>query len=218
MDVQELQRQVQAFRDKVISYQTTCKGYERDIRDWTKRRRALEEKQQDCRQASAIVQRAADEARLGLKGRFEAVGSAALQAVFGPDYNLVITTEQKRNTTWATIGITSKDNREPQDPLFARGGSTVDIVAMANRLVYLEESGMIGSLLLDEPGRCVATDKREDMGRMLEELHRMTGRQVLMVTHHDEFKLMFPTAIMLTEESMGVERRQEVVDVDEKEL
>lgn len=149
------------------------------------------------RKAALLVQRAADAQRESLRQRFERTVSAALQSTFGGSYGFRITVEEKKNGTHAYFGIISELNREPQDPLFARGGSTVDVCSMALRLAYMGELGIPGPIILDEPSKHVSESYREANAQMIEQLHQITGRQMLIISHDSTLKQYIPNTIEL---------------------
>jgi len=197
MQTETLRQEVQSFHDQLVGRQANIQLLTEQLQEKQGRQNILEDNQKRMRMASMLIERAATEARMGLKERFEQVVGAALKRVFGEDYEFKVVLESKRNATWAKFAILSDDMREPQDPLFARGGSTVDVCAIALRLVYMEVEGRPGFLLMDEPGQNISEKHLEATAEMIEQLHRMTGRQLLVITHHKKFKELWPTAIDL---------------------
>jgi ABC-type dipeptide/oligopeptide/nickel transport system ATPase component len=183
MNLSTLQNTTSSLHDEIVGLQSRCDllttqiDGQRAIRDEYKSRQSI------FRQASILVGRAADDAREGIRQRFESTVTAALRAVFDSSYAFHIEVTQHANATSADFYISSAENREPQNPLDTRGGSVVDICAIALRLAYLDEMGADGPVIMDEPTKHVSAVYRAACAEMLLKLQAMTGRQVVVITH-----------------------------------
>lgn len=197
IDLDLLRNATQKMREREAAARAIVDKSKKQISKLDEKRESLESGQRTMRQASILIGKAADEARSQLKNSFEAIVSAALRTVFDQGYKFHTILENKKNATWATFAVSSDDDKTMQDPLFARGGSVVDVCAIALRFAYLQESCMPGMVLLDEPGKNVSEKHREATASMIDRLQKITGRQIIMVTHHREFKDFFPNTIEL---------------------
>jgi len=199
MNLTELNDTVYELHGQVAAGQGRCELISDRIEEQTAEVERLQLQQKEARMSSMLVEQAANEARQGVKARFEGVAGAALRPVFGDDYGFEIVIEEKKNGTFAYCAITNEENHEALDPLFSKGGSTVDVAALALRMAYLEESGASGPLVLDEPTRMVSQQQIEATAWTIDTLQKLTGRQIIMVTHHPVFKSVFPAALNLDE-------------------
>ena len=183
MTFQALQSYTSDLHDRIVGSKSRCELLYSQIEEKVKKKTEYRESQEIYREASILIGRAADDAREGIRQRFETTVSSALQAVFDPSYEFHIQVTQHANATSADFYISSEENREPQDPLTARGGSVVDVCAVALRLAYLEEMGVPGPVFFDECTKHVSEGFRDAAAEMLVTLQRITGRQLVIVTH-----------------------------------
>ncbi len=197
MNIETLNKLTDDLKTDVAKRRGNCEGIQKRIDRQVEEQQALVIQQTEARKASLLVEQAANEARQGVKERFEGVAGAALRPVFGDDYGFEIIIEEKKNGTFAYCAITNAENHEAFDPLLSKGGSTIDVASIALRMAYLEESGAPGPLILDEPAKMVSQQQIEATARTIETLQKLTGRQIIMVTHHAAFKSVFPAALDL---------------------
>ena len=183
MNLTDLKTFASDLHDRVVGRRSRIELLASQIEEKKVEKSAKRGRQEIFREASILVGRAADDAREGIRQRFETTVSAALQAVFDPSYEFHIQVTQHANATHADFFISSDENREPQNPLDARGGSVVDVCAVALRLAYLEELGAEGPVFLDEPTSHVSEGFRAAAAEMLVTLQKITGRQVVIISH-----------------------------------
>lgn len=145
-------------------------------------------------QIQALFGKVSEFAREQLTIRVEQTVTAALQAIF-KDSQLefkieLLTLGGKPAARWQVVSNYETDGKittvaaNPED---ARGGGITDVVSLALRLALLElaRPRPEGPLLLDEPGKMISQEYVPNLAEFLRQYARQTGRQVIMVTHHE---------------------------------
>jgi DNA repair exonuclease SbcCD ATPase subunit len=138
--------------------------------------------------AKFLLTKTAEEAREVARQRLESIVTNALQYVFGPDFNFVIEMKESRGRAEADFYVESIQgaNVVRTDPMVARGGGVVDIIAIALQLaiVQIHQNPRIqGPIILDEPGKHVDTENAIKLAMFLNEMSHHFNRQIIMVTH-----------------------------------
>lgn len=143
------------------------------------------------RLVQALLTQTSEYARTQTVRHIEALVTAALQAVFQREIRfqvLLRTIGGAPAVEWRVVDDLSDGLTVAGEPEEARGGGVVDVCSLALRLAVLElvrpKPG--GPILLDEPGKHVAAEHREALGRFLRAYAERAGRQVLLVTHAEE--------------------------------
>jgi len=142
------------------------------------------------RQVQILLAKTSEFARQQLVQRLQTTVTAALQAVFDrDDIRFEIELKTIGNAPAANWSISSfyGDTEIKTEPESARGGGYVDIVSLALRLALLElaRPKPEGSILLDEPGKMISKEYLPNVAEFLKSYAAKTGRQILMVTHHE---------------------------------
>lgn len=151
----------------------------------------LRERLQVLEAVQLLFNKTSELARARVKVHVEQVVTAALQAVFGRDIRFeILLTDQAGQTaaSWRVVDTTDSGETVSGDPEDARGGGISDVVSLALRLALLElvRPRLGGPILLDEPGKHVSAEHRQALGEFLRAYAQRTGRQIIMVTHHEE--------------------------------
>ena len=109
-----------------------------------------------------------------------------LSMVF-PDsnYQFVIDFVERRGTVEADLWL-EDDEGERYHPLDAVGGGISDFVSLLLRITYLILSDYENTLICDEPGKFISSDKREEAANFLKKICEDFDFQVLMVSHIPE--------------------------------
>jgi DNA repair exonuclease SbcCD ATPase subunit len=141
----------------------------------------------DLIEARRIVAEVAKLTQIQFKEYVENLVTIAIQSVFPEKgYKFVIEFDVKRNKSEAQLLVQSGD-KEPYRPEDEQGGSIVDIISFALRIVLwsLQSPRSRNVLILDEPfrftGKLVSV-----VGNMMKEISQKLGLQIIMVTHSDE--------------------------------
>jgi DNA repair ATPase RecN len=138
--------------------------------------------------AKLLLIETAKEARENARAQLEDIVTAALQYVFGPDFKFIIDIRETARGVAAEFFVESDQDgkRVRTNPMDARGGGVVDIIAIALQLALVQihrEPAIHGPIILDEPGKHVSEDYAVKLAMFLEEMSKQFGRQIVMVTH-----------------------------------
>jgi DNA repair exonuclease SbcCD ATPase subunit len=155
------------------------------------------------RQVQVLLGKASEFARQQLKTRIEQTVTAALAAIFN-DSTMKFEIEMstiggKPAADWRVVScyeIPAKAGDEDvkisaytvvASPEDAKGGGVTDVVSLALRLALLELSRPRpgGPVLFDEPGKMISKEYLPNVAEFLKQYAAKTGRQIIMVTHHE---------------------------------
>ena len=148
------------------------------------------------RQVQVLLSKASEFAREQLKTRIEQTVTAALTAIFA-DSTMRFEIEMgsiggRPSADWRVVSCYGDTGSESQvsvvaSPEDAKGGGVTDIVSLALRLALLELSRPKpgGPVLFDEPGKMISKEYLPSVAEFLKQYAAKTGRQIIMVTHHE---------------------------------
>jgi len=152
----------------------------------------LADRRQESEQARAAAESARDVVAEVLvitqgkvKGYLEEVVGLALSAVYGEDYGFQLDFDVRRNQSEVTPWIVKNGDRySPRDEV---GGGVLDVASLGMRLAMYALSNPRPSPLfvLDEPAKFLSRDRQADFGRMLSEMSRRMGIQIILVSHSE---------------------------------
>ena len=171
------------------------------------------------RQVQVLLSKASEFARQQLKTRIEQTVTAALAAIFN-DSTMKFEIEMstiggKPAADWRVVScykIPAKAGDEDvkisaytvvASPEDAKGGGVTDVVSLALRLALLELSRprVEGPVLLDEPGKMISKEYLPNVAEFLKQYAAKTGRQIIMVTHHDVLADVADVGYQVTQEN-----------------
>ena len=171
------------------------------------------------RQVQVLLGKASEFARQQLKTRIEQTVTAALAAIFA-DSTMRFEIEMKDiggkpAADWRVVScyeIPAKAGDEDvklsaytvvASPEDAKGGGVTDVVSLALRLALLELSRprVEGPVLLDEPGKMISKEYLPNVAEFLKQYAAKTGRQIIMVTHHDVLTDVADVGYKVTQEN-----------------
>jgi hypothetical protein len=138
--------------------------------------------------ANIVLQKLADRSRRKAAGKFEHLGTMALQYSMGSDYELLIDIPPETNKKpKADVFIKRKSSGLLTDPLEDNGGGIVDIAGASFRLVTLQNSEPVsdGPVIFDEPFKMVSKEFIPDATAFMNNIVADFGRQIIMSTHND---------------------------------
>lgn len=187
--VDQLQGKQQALEEHLAQTRILQSQAESDIRDWQK--------------VQSLFGQVSEYAREQLKVTVEQTVTAALQAIFEDsqlEFLILLKTQGgKPAAEWAVVsqynheGTPATVAANPED---ARGGGITDVVSLALRLALLElaRPRPEGPLLLDEPGKMISAEYVPNLAEFLKSYAQRTGRQIILVTHHEALADVADTA------------------------
>ncbi len=164
------------------------------------------------RQVQLLLSKASEYAREQLKTRIEQTVTAALAAIFADSsmrFEIEMSTIGGRPAAdWRVVscyGDTGSENQvsvvaSPED---AKGGGVTDVVSLALRLALLELSRPKpgGPVLFDEPGKMISKEYLPSVAEFLKQYAAKTGRQIIMVTHHEVLADVADVGYKVTQEN-----------------
>lgn len=157
------------------------------------------------RQVQVLLTEVSNYARRQLVERIEATVTAALQTVLADD-SLRFEVEMREiggraSAEWRVVSRYS-DVEVSNNPEDSRGGGLVDIVSLALRLALLELSKPRpeGPIILDEVGKHVSAEYRENLAYFLKTYAQRTNRQIILVTHAEELAACADVSYRVTQE------------------
>jgi len=156
------------------------------VRDLKDKLQGLEEKAILIGKAQALVQLVAQETQEELRYKIAGLVTLALRAVFPDPYTFIVRFTQKRGRTEAEM-LVEREGLEI-DPYEASGGGVVDVIAFALRLCLwrLKARRTEALMILDEPFRFVSRDLQARVGKMVSDVSRKLGLQLIIVSHEEE--------------------------------
>jgi DNA repair exonuclease SbcCD ATPase subunit len=138
-----------------------------------------------------MLAKAADFSREQLKVQIEETVTAALQGILLRDdirfaIEMWMNADSKPNARWKIVSRCDGQTVE-SEPEDGNGGGVTDVVSLALRAALLELSkpkpgGLFG---LDEPGKMVSKEYLPNLAEFFKRYLGQTGRQGLIITHHD---------------------------------
>ena len=139
----------------------------------------------DVEEAQMLLQHVAQQTQAELEYHVSELVSLALESVFPDPYEMCVEFVLRRNKTEADLLFKRDD--EYVEPLEASGGGTADVAAFALRvsLMGLEEQQRDAVLVLDEPFRFVSRNLQALASKMLADLSKRIGMQMIIVSHEE---------------------------------
>jgi len=169
------------------------------------------------RDVQILLSKASEFARQQLKTRIEQTVTAALAAIFN-DSTMKFEIEMgniggKPAADWRVVSCYEMPAKAGDEdvkisaytvvasPEDAKGGGVTDVVSLALRLALLELSRPKpgGPVLLDEPAKMVSQEYLSNLAAFLKQYAAKTGRQIIMVTHHDVLADVADTGYKVTQ-------------------
>ena len=137
----------------------------------------------DTEDAQVFLQAVAKQVQQRLEYHVSEIATLALESVFPDPYIVKLTFESKRGKTDAQFSFI-RDGEEV-DPLTGAGGGTVDVAAFALRLALwsLKSPRTRPTIILDEPFKWPSKSVRSNVAKLLKDLSKKLGIQIIMVTH-----------------------------------
>lgn len=124
-----------------------------------------------------------------IKDGFETLVTYALRFIYSQDYAFQLEFGRRGNLQELNFNIKTPEFEEACDPLDTSGGGVLDIVSLALRAVLLEVSvpKIEGFLMLDESLKHLSKYYLMNASQFLNELNKRLGRQIIFITHQQEF-------------------------------
>lgn len=174
--VDQLTGKQQALESQLFQAQVKLNLAQTEIEAWQK--------------VQVLFGKVSEYAREQLKTRVEQTVTAALQGIFEDsrlEFRIELkTVASKPAAEWQVVSQYGEATvaANPED---ARGGGITDVVSLALRLALLElaRPKPEGPVLLDEPGKMISAEYVPNLAEFLKQYAQRTGRQIILVTHHE---------------------------------
>jgi len=133
-------------------------------------------------------------------GKIELICSDALGEILGdPDIKFKIKTEKKKGGLETHFLINDKKLGDI-NLMKGEAGAVKNIISVGLRLLFVElySPKLEGPILLDEVGSNISVSFQESFGKFLKKFSELTGRQIILVTHHAPVIAEATTKIVLS--------------------
>ena len=158
---------------------------ERTVEMCESAKKNLTEQQADLEKALAILRGLEEETRELFQSMLGDLASHCVSAVFGEDIRIKLVSKTYRDV--AALDIVVEQDEMETDIFSAKGGSLVQVVAFALRLVLVVTNPSLRNFMaLDEPFAMVSAEYRPRLAALLIELNRELGVQFFIITHEPE--------------------------------
>ena len=136
---------------------------------------------------------------------FEKVGTSALQIIHqSNDYKFKLKFGRKGSYPTVEFCILTPEMQEYHDILNVSAGGSRDVLALALRFIVLELSQNKGFLFLDEiEKRLDNPETIKNMIKFIIDFQQRTGRQMMVITHKQEFVNAVPNPIIMKAREMS---------------
>jgi len=157
-----------------------------DNQDKVDRLKILKEQNLKAVEILNLVQKTTTEK---IKESFETIVGYALKYIYSDDYSFELEFNRRGNLGTMDFNIKTPEFSESADPNDTSGGGVLDICALALRMVLLEVSQpkVEGCIILDESLKHLSKDYLFKASQFLNEINKKLGRQILFITHQQEF-------------------------------
>ncbi len=162
-----------------------------------------------------LFQKTSKYAREQGKAQIENLTTKSLRYIFDKNYQFEIDISEKRNISSAEFYVVEENENTivKTKPEISKGGGIVDIVSLALRLSFLENTNpkVEGPLILDEPAKHVSQDYTFDIGDFLLQFSKQMNRQIIMITHNPHLASLSENIYKVNQEKgiSNVEKQQE---------
>ena len=162
-----------------------------------------------------LFQKTSKYAREQGKAQIENLTTKSLRYIFDKNYQFEIDISEKRNISSAEFYVVEENENTiiKTKPEISKGGGIVDIVSLALRLWFLENTNpkVEGPLILDEPAKHVSQDYTFDIGDFLLQFSKQMNRQIIMITHNPHLASLSENIYKVNQENgiSNVEKQQE---------
>ncbi len=152
-----------------------------------------------------LFQKTSQYAREQGKIQIENLATRSLRYIFDKDYKFEIEITEKRNNSSAEFFIVEENENGiiKTKPDISKGGGIVDIVSLALRMSFLENSNpkIEGPLILDEPTKHVSEEYTFDIGDFLVQFSKQMQRQIIMITHNSHLASLSKNIYRVSQEN-----------------
>lgn len=188
-EIEQIQSQFKDFSDDVVKLQHEYKLRSSDIEKSRLLIDQLEYEKITNKKAVELLSVVQGVTRDKIKDGFETLVTHALRFIYSEGYSFQLEFGRRGNLQELNFNIKTPDFEEYASPLDTSGGGILDIVSLTLRAVLLEVSvpKIDGFLMLDESLKHLSKEYISNASQFLNELNKRLGRQIIFITHQQEF-------------------------------
>lgn len=184
----DLDNNISKLKRHFYSESAKKENLEERKKETEKKVKEIQEEVDTLEKVSILFQKTAQYAREQGKVQIENLTTNSLNYIFDDNSKFEIELTEKRNTSNADFYIVEENENGlvKTNPEISKGGGIVDVVSLALRLAFLENSTkrIEGPLILDEPTKHVSLDHIMEVGDFLLQFSKEMNRQIIMITHN----------------------------------
>ena len=136
--------------------------------------------------ASTLLQLVSEETRERSIGKIESIVTQAIQEVYGDKaLKFKIVFENKRSAVSVEFKLWDENLKQFLNIVRCEAGGIKNIIAAILRLVVIDlyHPKIEGPVILDEIGVHISQEHRARFGKFLQQYSKLTGRQIILVSH-----------------------------------
>ena len=124
-----------------------------------------------------------------IKEGFTSIVTYALRYVFNDDYKFELNFDRRGNLQEIDFNVLPPNRKEATDIMDSSGGGVIDVVSFSLRIILMELSKpqIEGFVALDESFKHLSTCYLPNAYKLLKEINKKTNRQIILVTHQQDF-------------------------------
>lgn len=191
------------FKNNFIKEKAKKESIESAIKNYKLQIKILEDNVAETEKISNILSSVALQSKQSIVKFLEDIVTDALRYISETDYSFKIEIDDAGKTYKCNFylveevdGVISK--QKPED---ACGGGFIDIISTTLRYAYLSlynSPKLMGSIILDEPGKMVSQDMSIRFAEFIKKLGEDFNRQTIMITHNENLKIIGDNEILIT--------------------
>ncbi len=186
MTVDEFERKLAIAESKLLTLQGQKDSLTAQIKTNLAAIKDAEERNDIFLKASSLLQLVSEKTREQSIGKIESIITQAIQEVYGDkSLQFKIIFENKRGTVSVEFKLWDGKLNQYLNLVRCEAGGIKNIIAAILRLVVIDlyHPKIEGPVVLDEIGVHISQEYRARFGKFLQQYSRLTGRQIILVSH-----------------------------------
>lgn len=123
-----------------------------------------------------------------LKETFETIVTYALRYIYDKELDFKLKFDRRGNLGTLDFGILSDEVTDILDLVDCEAGGIIDILALALRITLIESTQTSNFIVFDESFKHLSSEYRPKASLFLSELNKKLNKQIIMISHAQEFK------------------------------
>lgn len=194
MDLKQIKAQIQNRRRVLDTRTGEARAIHRKVNEVAEEVEDLKQQIDDYTKAVLLLASISEERQEAAQRQIEALVTRGLQTILGNEYSFHVvqtTKDRDKRPEVEFIVRTTSSNKVLDTPVTARGGGVVATVSVLLRVIILllSKKDRDIPLILDESFAHLSARYIEPIAQFLSELTKLTGIQIILVTHSREFAI-----------------------------